>query len=53
MIINFPNSEKDEGQFILYKLPKPKWLKKDTEDSIIEATPEPKLKMPNSDNLGF
>jgi len=52
MIINFPNNEKDEGKFVLYKLPMPKWLKKDTENSIIEATPEPKLKIPGSD-LGF
>jgi len=28
MIINFPNPEKDKGEFILYKLPRPKWLKK-------------------------
>ena len=28
MIINFPNTEKDEGKFILYKLPRPEWLKK-------------------------
>ena len=52
MIINFPNDEKDKGKFVLYKLPRPKWLKKDTENSIIEATPEPKLKIPNSD-FGF
>ena len=53
MIINFPNTEKDEGKFVLYKLPRPKWLKKDTETSTTEATPEPKLKMPDSDDLGF
>ena len=28
IIINWPNNEKDEGKFVLYKLPKPKWLKK-------------------------
>ena len=28
IIINWPNNEKNEGKFILYKLPKPKWLKK-------------------------
>ena len=31
MIINFPNNEKNEGKFVLYKLPMPKWLKKDDE----------------------
>ena len=29
MIINFPNNENDEDKFVLYKLPMPKWLKKD------------------------
>ena len=28
MIINFRNTEKDKEEFILYKLPRPKWLKK-------------------------
>ena len=36
MIINFPNDEKDKGKFVLYKLPRPKWLKKDTENSTTE-----------------
>ena len=36
MIINFPNDKNNKGKFIIYKLPRPKWLKKDTENSITE-----------------
>ena len=28
VIINWPNKENDGGMFVLYKLPKPEWLKK-------------------------
>ena len=36
MIINFPNDKNNKGKFIIYKLPRPKWMKKDTENSITE-----------------
>ena len=36
MIINFPNDKNNKGKFIIYKLPRPKGMKKDTKNSITE-----------------
>ena len=49
IIIDFSKKTENEGEFLLYKLPMPKWLKKDAENSTTNTVPEPKSEVPNSD----